>query len=288
MTLNQLRYFCTACRTHSITRAAAELYVTQPAVSIAIRELEAEFGLTLFSRNKSRLELTEAGQRFYEKASEFLKHGERLQQELRELREEHAVLRVGIPPVLSTIFFPELLNAFRREYPGVSIELDEYGSVRACDLIQKEQLDIGLVNMEQYDIDRFEKITLACEQLFYVVAAGHPRAGQTVMNMTDFQEEQVILFNSDSVQNELLHTRFERLGISPEIIMKSSQIYTILKFIREGNCGCFLYGSTLSRFPDCIGIPLNPPLFADIGVVWKKGRSISHEMQCFIDFVKST
>ena len=60
MTLNQLKYFCETCRCHSITAAANQLFVTQPAISLAIRELEAEFGITLFTRFNNRLSLTES------------------------------------------------------------------------------------------------------------------------------------------------------------------------------------------------------------------------------------
>jgi DNA-binding transcriptional LysR family regulator len=64
------------------------------------------------------------------------------------------VVRLGIPPMLSTVFFPELMDAFRLQHPEIYLELAEYGSVRACDMVQDEQLDIGLVNMELYSIDK--------------------------------------------------------------------------------------------------------------------------------------
>lgn len=67
MTLNQLRYFCTASRCHSITKAAEELYVTQPTISMAIRDLEIEFGISLFSRKGNQLSLTQEGESFYKK-----------------------------------------------------------------------------------------------------------------------------------------------------------------------------------------------------------------------------
>lgn len=72
MTLNQLRYFCMASRCHSITKAAEELYVTQPTVSVAIRDLEIEFGVSLFSRKGNQLILTREGEEFYQKANYIL------------------------------------------------------------------------------------------------------------------------------------------------------------------------------------------------------------------------
>ena len=74
MTLTQLKYFCETCRCHSITSAANELYVTQPAISLAIKELEAEFDITLFTRINNKLSLTEDGARFYERASYILQY----------------------------------------------------------------------------------------------------------------------------------------------------------------------------------------------------------------------
>lgn len=72
MTLNQLRYFTCAARYHSITRAAQEMFVTQPAISTAIRELEKEFSVTLFANTRGRIALTEEGDAFYHRAMEIL------------------------------------------------------------------------------------------------------------------------------------------------------------------------------------------------------------------------
>lgn len=74
MTLNQLRYFCTASRCHSITKAAEELYVTQPTVSTAIRDLEIEFGISLFYRKGNQLILTGEGETLYEKVNYILQY----------------------------------------------------------------------------------------------------------------------------------------------------------------------------------------------------------------------
>lgn len=206
MTLNQLKYFCTACRTRSITKASEELFVTQPTISIAIKDLEAEFNIILFARNGNHLELTSAGETFYEKAKDLLKHSTEIQNEFLELGNRVPVLKIGIPPMFSTIFFPEVLNAFEQNHPDIQTELDEFGSVRACDLVQDEKLDLAIVNMEQFNIDKFESCILAKEQLMYVVSKKHPMAKKKCMTIEDFRDENLLMFNVDSVQNELLKT----------------------------------------------------------------------------------
>lgn len=257
MTLNQLKYFCTACRTRSITKASEELFVTQPTISIAIKDLEAEFNIILFARNGNHLELTSAGETFYEKAKDLLKHSTEMQNEFLELGNRVPVLKIGIPPMFSTIFFPEVLNAFEQNHPDIQTELDEFGSVRACDLVQDEKLDLAIVNMEQFNIDKFESCILAKEQLMYVVSKKHPMAKKKCMTIEDFRDENLLMFNVDSVQNELLKNRFDQLKLNPRIIMRSSQLYTALKFIDNGSCGCFLFSDMLPHFKQYKGIPLN-------------------------------
>ena len=72
--------------------------------------------------------------------------------------------------MLSTVFFPELLIAFHRQYPEIAVVLEEYGSVRACNLVQDDTLDLALVNMEQYNIDKFNKALLANDQVVFCVS----------------------------------------------------------------------------------------------------------------------
>ncbi|MCD8369250.1 MAG: LysR family transcriptional regulator [Clostridiales bacterium] len=284
MTLNQLRYFCGAARNHSITRAAREFYVTQPTISSAIRELEIEFSMSLFYRTGNQLVLTEEGERFYERASDVLHSCTDLQDDFSSQSKRKSYLRIGIPPVLSIVFFPSLLDAFHEVYPDILIRLEEYGSVRACEMVQNDHLDLALVNMEMYNLSKLNSHVLTQDQIVYCVSPEHPLSDRSFLEIRDLTDEQMIFLNSDSVQNQLLNTRFEALNIRPQIIMRSSQLYTTLKFVRQGKYGCFLFSSILNQIPSIIGIPLNPPVQVKIGLVWKKGKFISNRMNQFLDF----
>ena len=270
MTLNQLRYFCTASRCHSITKAAEELYVTQPTISMAIRDLEIEFGISLFSRKGNQLSLTQEGESFYKKATYILQYCNE------------------IPPMLSTVFFPELLTAFHEKHPEIAVVLEEYGSVRACNLVQDDTLDVALVNMEQYNIDKFHNTVLANDQVVFCVSNDHRLAEKKSVPTKDMAKEQLIFFNADSVQNQILKMRFEMDGHTPNIVMRSSQIYTTLQFVKTGKYGCFLYSSMTDNFStsNVTGIPLNPPVRIKIGMVWKKSKYISGDMLTFLHFTR--
>lgn len=284
MTLIQLKYFCSACRWHSLTAAANELFVTQPAISLAIKELETEFGIVLFNRQNNKLSLTTDGEAFYEKAIYILQYCNEMQYEMNTHGKPSKALRIGIPPVLSSIFFPGMLDAYMSNFPDASVALEEYGSVRACDMVLNDELDIALINMEMYNIDRLDSCVLLHDQLVFCVAENHPLANKDSITVSDIDGENIILFNKDSVQNSLLKSRFDANNIRPNIIMQGSQLYTIINFIRNGTCGCFLYESTMVGLAKYKAVPLVPPMKTDIGIVWKKGRYITSQMQDFIRF----
>ena len=195
---------------------------------------------------------------------------------------------IGIPPMLSTVFFPELLIAFHDQYPEIAVVLEEYGSVRACNLVQDDTLDLALVNMEQYNIDKFNKALLANDQVVFCVSDDHRLADKEVVTTKEMSKESLIFFNADSVQNQLLKTRFETDGYVPDIIMRSSQIYTILQLVKTCKYGSFLYSSMTDKFASSgiKGIPLSPPIRIKIGMIWKKGKYISDNMQKFLNFTK--
>lgn len=287
MTLTQLKYFCAACRCHSLTGAANELFVTQPAISLAIKELETEFGIVLFNRQNNKLTLTADGDLFYEKAIYILQYCNEMQYEMDNHGKTRRALRIGIPPILSSIFFPGMLDAYLEKFPDGNVTLEEYGSVRACDMILNDELDLALINMEMYNIDRLDSRVLLHDQLTFCVSEAHPLADRTSVTAEDIDGEKVILFNKDSVQNNLLKSRFDTNNIRPNIIMQGSQLYTIVNFLRKGDCGCFLYESITAGLSKFKAIPLVPPLKTDIGIAWKKGRYITPQMQEFIQFAES-
>ena len=99
MKLTQLEYFCTAVQCGSITQAAKKLYVTQPAISGAIRELEKEFSVALFTHSRNKLSLTEDGQRFYDRAEQLLREVSTATQQLHDLGTLSQPVCVGIPPL---------------------------------------------------------------------------------------------------------------------------------------------------------------------------------------------
>lgn len=284
MKLVQLEYFCVVCRYHSITRAAEELYVTQPTISVAIRELEKELKLRLFHHEKNRISLTQEGEAFFKRAEAVLKETQAMVSEFSSLGEKEIPLRIGIPPLISTIFFPSLYDRFQ-DQTGLPVQLLEYGSVKACSLVQEEKLDLALVNMDFYNIDQFNSHVLMEDSYVYCVGRNHRYAGEKEVSFDMLRDEKIILFNTDSVQNETVGSRYTAMGIAPNVLVYTSQLYTILNFVRSGSCGAFLYSSLAVNPRDFVQLPICPEITSKFGIIWKKGVFIPERTMKFIDFI---
>ena len=272
MKLTQLEYFCVAARYHNITKAAKELFVTQPSISNAIKSLEEEFGVNLFFLNNNKLTLTPEGELFYKSAEELLAHADSVASEFHELRKKITPIRIGIPPMLGTIYLPELYLSLKETFPEVDFRLFEFGSIKACDLVLEEKLDVAIVNAEQPSIDKCNFRIIDTEDLLFCVSPDHPLANQQTLLFTMLADEPLILFNTDSVQVMTLTRQFKAVGINPHILLNTSQITTLLNMIRSGHVGTFLYRSIVETHPEIVGIPVMPSIEQRIGVIWKKGK----------------
>ena len=286
MNLNQLTYFCEAVRQGSVTGAAKKLYVTQPAVSGAIRELEKEFNVELIDHTRNRLVLTRDGERFFDRAELLLRQAAETERQFRDLSQDRPPVRVGIPPLWGTAFFPGLLRDFRAAYPDIRLTFYEYGSARAAALVGEEELDVALVNLRAEDPERFHSALLGRDHLVVVMDPQHPLASREKLTLEELAGERFVMYNTDSVQNTALRSRFDRLGIVPEVLLYTSQIVTMKGVLHSEPAVGFFFASLLGANPDLKGVPLDPPIEQRVGLLWRKGRYVSGSTEAFVKFVR--
>ena len=285
MTLNQLEYFCAVCRYRSITRAASELFVSQPTISVALRNLENEFHLRLFIHGKNQITLTPEGEAFYKKASHILNNCYDLHTEFSMSSVSKKPLKIGIPPMLSRVFFPRLMTEFQKLY-DIPMQLYSYGSIRACNLVDTKELDLALANLDFYNVDRFNYHVMSEESYVFCVSKDNPLAKEEKLTLEMIGSMPLIFYDRDSVQNQTMLFRYNAAGITPNILMYSSQLATTLQFVQEDLAGAFMYGCIPIENPDIACIPITPAITSKIGLVWKKGSETEESVQRFIKFVK--
>ena len=128
MDIRQLRYFMAVAKAGSYSAAAAELNVAQPTLSISVRNLEQELGVTLFYTFDRRQHLTDEGERLLAGAQRLMEDYRRTIEEVQNTAGTAAGnLSVGLPPLMGTLYFAELIPEFAKKYPNMPAEIANAG-----------------------------------------------------------------------------------------------------------------------------------------------------------------
>ncbi|HTK14282.1 MAG TPA: LysR family transcriptional regulator [Xanthobacteraceae bacterium] len=161
MNLTQLRYFGSVARNRSLTKASAELAITQPAISRQMAMLEAEIGAALFIRHHRGVALTKAGELLLSRSEYILRTLIEIQAEVSNFTSEPSgELRIGCPPALSKLLLFSPLQAFLKRYSKVRVQLQERFSDELKDLVIADDLDFAIVS------SRMREPNLKAESLF--------------------------------------------------------------------------------------------------------------------------
>ena len=145
MTIRHLKIFLSVCRSSfNTTKAAEELHMTQPAVSLAIKELEQYYGVALFDRFGKRLKITTAGQRFYEYSTHILSLFDDMEKGMKNW-DSFGIIRIGASITIGSQFLPNYVKAFYRRYPGTHIKATIGPSEQLEQKILSNELDFALI-----------------------------------------------------------------------------------------------------------------------------------------------
>ena len=289
MTLTQLQYFVTVVKTNSITKAAKKLFVSQPAVSAAIKELEKEFNTVLFVRYNNQIVLTDEGHHLYKLSVNLLQNSANLYEDMKNYVKKSSVLKIGVPPMLGSFIVPSLVQAYTKKHQNIEVQLIELGSVANQQAILNGEISCGFTVKYQNNIDDDLEYTKVTETaLLFAINANHPLAKKEAISMEDIKNTPLILMKEDCLQSSLIQSEFEKRGLTPNIKIRTNQLYTIKELLSSNNLGAFLFSQVFKYDSEDIKtIPLAEPLNFEIILAWKKNISLSDTMRNFIDYVKS-
>ncbi len=286
MELRQLEYFSEVCRLGSFTKAAKQLYVSQPSITNAIHKLEQELDLQLFDRQQKKPALTAEGAFFYREITPVLAKLTTILKDLENIRNlAQGTIKIAIPPIIGTYLFPNIFSQFHQTYPGLTLQLHEDGSWNAREMLERGELDIGIIIVPNR-ADELESRTLLQVPWVVCVAPDHPFARQDSVSFAELANERLITLKEDSYQYNLTLTQFRLRGLEPNIILSSSQVQTIKALVAQNLGVAILMDLVVRNDPTLVNIPLTEPVLIDIGVAWKKGSCLSTAAQAFINFIE--
>jgi DNA-binding transcriptional LysR family regulator len=274
MDLRQIAYVEAVARNTNFTRAAAELHVAQPALSVSIRRLEAELGVRLFERTSRRVALTPAGSAFIERAGRVSREFEALVHEMREYAGGiRGRLRLSVwyhvePDVV------EFMRDFTAANPLVEVSIQELPAAEALAALRARDIDVAaVIQFPGLDFDDLERIALRTEPAVLVVRADHPLAGEEALNLTDLSGLPFVVTRPGTGLRRLFDQVFVGAERPPRIAIETNELAAMVAFASAG-LGTAILTPTVAlstHFPVSL-IPL-----ADVGpftlvAVWRKGQ----------------
>lgn len=212
--LLHLEAFAAVARMGTISGAADELLVSQPALTARIQGLERAVGTELFSRGRHGSRLTEAGRAllpFVERALIAVERGR--EGVTAVIGGTGGRLTIGAAPAVSTYVLPSMLHRFRASHPDVQLSVRSGHSEEVLEMVLREEVEIGLMRPIQHA--EIISSLLYEDELVLVVHRGHPFASTAQIRMDQMATEHLILFDRTSSYHELTSALFRQAGIAP-------------------------------------------------------------------------
>ncbi len=265
-----------------MTRAAEELGVSQPALSAALRKLEAEIGTELFHRTGHGVEPTEAGRVFIEHAQMTMRAADQTREAVRSLVGlETGSIRVGAGATATGYLLPKAIHAVRDEYPGLRFSIREAGSLQVAQGVISGELDLGIVTLPVVH-PRSEDLMVIHEigdELMLIVPSGHALDGRKSFRWLDLEGEPVVAFEAGSAVREVIDSGSATNGVSLSVVMELRSIEAIVQMVRAGIGVGFVsrYGLEGDEGIRC----KDGALTRTLGVVRRRDRFLSHAAGAF-------
>jgi DNA-binding transcriptional LysR family regulator len=245
VTLRQLRVFEAVARHCSFSRAAEELHLTQPAVSMQVRQLEEMVGLPLTEQIGKRVFLTAAGE-------EVARHARLVAQQLREAAEAIEALkgvrggRLHIGVVSTAKYFaPRLLTDFRRRHAGVEIRLGVHNRETIVRQLADNQIDLAIMGSPPRDFDT-EATAFAPHPLVIIAAADHPLVRRKKLDPADLAGETLLIREPGSGTRTAMERYFDSVAFTPGAVFEMSSNETIKQAVMAGMGIAFISAHTIS------------------------------------------
>ena len=226
MDFSGLQYFLAIVKHRNLTRAAQELYISQPTLTKFLQKLESEIGGKVFRKNGHQYELTFLGQRFLEYAQKINALNQDWHKELSDMRSSfEGELNIAVPPMRSACLIPQFLPEFHQKHPGVHINFFEYGQLIQDHLLTKPNLDFGILSDWQAHPNLNYEL-LKTEEMLLILPPDHPLGQKAIqregfgypwLDLSLLAEEPFILHFPEQTTGRAAQQLFDQYHIQPPV-----------------------------------------------------------------------
>lgn len=287
--LDWYRVFYEVSQHQSFSKAAKSLYLTQPAVSQSISQLENELSIRLFNRNPQGVLLTEEGKLLYDyvdSALNLLSSGENKMEEFKNLK--GGKIAIGVGDTISRYFLLPFLESFHQEYPDISFKLVNGTTFELVNILKQGKIDIAICNFPIED-DKLEKIT--CKHIQDTFVHGNQFNGEfdTPKTIQDVLDYPIICLDQDSISRHFMDEWLanKNLALNPEFELGSHDLLLDFAKINLG-VACVTKEFSLSYIEQGLlrEIELTEQIpNRSIGICYLKNVSLSLAANKFVDII---
>ena len=270
--LRRVRFFIEVVRRGGFSPAARVLSAAQSTVSKGVRHLEEQLGVQLIERTGSGRELTEAGRIVYARGLELLSAGAALADDLDDLRGlRKGTLRIGFPPLGTSALFGAELAAFRREHPGIAMQMEAQAPARLADMLRAGTLDVIATfdgvpgDMEGRSAHRSELVAL--------VPRSHPLAQHDALGWNDIGAAAQVLFDEKWAASARIVDAIRQAGLREQVVARTSDVELIFELVASA-AGVGYVPAPLAAtrvHPEVRVVPLQRPIPWTIDFAWRRG-----------------
>lgn len=286
MKINQLSYFVMTAKYSNISKASKKLFVSQPAISMAIKDLEDEFKCKLFIRNNNVITLTKEGKHLLLLAKPLLSQYENVKKEMTEYIKNNETLCIGIPPMLGTMMIPTISNEFAKIHPYAQMQITEYGSKTNQLAVESGEIDISLtVTYGDNRLSSLNYVKIKPTKLKLAVNKKSPLAKKEKIKFEDIGEIPLVLMDESTLQAALVNNEFHSRGIKPNIKIRSNQIYTTKRLLEHGDFAAFVFDTVFEDDENIVLKSFEDEIILDIVVCWRKDAILNKLGKDFIELV---
>lgn len=286
--LELYRVFYTVAKFGSSTRAAEELFISQPAVSQAVKQLETQLGTTLFNRNHMGMELSsQGGKLIFKKVEEALRLLEEAENTLIEMQTTATgTIRIGATDAIFSNLLADKIVEFNRKCPAVKIELICGTTPETVEQLKENKCDVAFVNLPIEDKD--VNFTGTVAHLSDIFVAGEKYAGLKgkKISLSSLHEYPLLMIESNTIARRSLASYTQTLGIqlTPDIEVENWDL--MLKFAKNGmGIGCVPreYATAMLGNGELFEVDVVPSLpVRGVGIALPKGTQVSYALKQFM------
>ena len=241
MNLRQLEVFYLVVKKGSCTRAAEELNVTQPAVTIQVKSLEKSVNLKLIQHFGEKIQLSEAGELLYQFAEKIFDLVSEADEKMRDFKRlMRGTLQIGTTKNYARYIMPSLLTTFQARFPDIRVVLDEGNSEDMARSVLDMKNELAFIC--QINIDRrLKSIFFSAEEFVLVASPQHGFSQKGTISFKELNGEPVILREKGSGSRAAIVRRFDLYGIRPSVIIEAGSLDFIVRYVKQGKGISFMF-----------------------------------------------